>query len=405
MTFQLITLVTCTLGMGLVGLVYNSPAVYFMVAALVSLLLVSYAGSRLSARAIAWRRDNADRVFEHEPMRVMAELTNQGRLPRFLLTVIDRLPEFVYSDHPPEFVLPALWPGEKVRLSYQARAQKRGVYALGPLRISVSDPFGVFQHFVPMAAQAEAVVYPRPVPLTGLVARTGGEPGLSTGERARASQSGLEFYGIRDYQPGDELRRIHWPATAHHRQLTVIEYERGISRTLAVVLDTRAGSEFGAGVDTTLEVGVRVAASLVHWALESQGTAFLALDAGGGPRWLEIERADREYEALEVLARVSAAGTTPVSTLLDWAGRHLMPGATACAVTALPDAHLPASVALLRRQQVRVAAVLIDAQSFDLRAADLTVGGALETAGAAVAVVKRGDDLGEALKGALIEVE
>lgn len=403
MTFQLITLLTCTASMALVGLVYNAPAVYLMVAALFSMLVVTYASSRLSARALSWRRDTADRVFEHEPVTVTVELANQGRLPRFLLTVIDRLPEFVHSDQPPEFVLPALWPGERVQFSYQARAQKRGVYQLGPLRVSVSDPFGVFQRFAPIAARAEAVIYPRPVPLSGLVAKTGADPGLSTGERARSSQSGLEFYGIRDYQPGDELRRIHWPATAHHNQLTVIEYERGISRSLAVVLDARAGTEFGSGVDTTLEVGVRAAASLVHWVLQSQGNAYLAVDSAAGPRWLEVDRGEREPEVLEVLARVKADGTMPISRLLDWAGGQLLPGASACVLTALPDARLLSAVMLLARQQVRVSVVLINARSFDQRApAPLDIG-ALESAGTLIARVNRGDNLGEALKDLLVE--
>jgi len=403
MSFQLVTLLTCAAGMSLVGLVYNAIAVHFMVGALLATVVVSYATSRLSALALEWRREAADRVFEHEPVEVAVELTNRGRLPRFLLTVVDQLPEFMRADHLPEFVLPSLWPGERVRLSYQARAAKRGVYALGPLRVSVSDPFGVFHHFVPVPAVGEAVVYPRPVPLGPLeIGETGADPALSTGERARASDSGTEFYGIRDYQPGDELRRIHWPATAHHNRLTVIEFEHGSSRSLTVVLDAMAGTEFGAGADTSLELGVRIAASLIHWVLHNDGRAGLAVGSAEGVRWIELDRLDREYEALEVLARVRADGPLPVSQVLEEAGQYMPAGGATCVVTAAPDAGLPGAVALLRRQQLHVAVALLDAISFDPRAPGFLAPAALEAAGARVATIRRGDRIEAPLKGVFL---
>lgn len=402
MTFQLITLVAAATAIALLGLVYTSIPVYVMLAALLSVLVVSFVASRLSTAALGWRRPAVDRVFEHEPVTVVMELTNRGRLPRLLLTVRDHLPEFVEAERPPEFVVPSLWPGERARLSYQARALKRGVYSLGPLSVSASDPFGIFRRFVPLAAHTEAVVYPRPVPLAGSVARTGTQTGLSTGERARAAESGLEFYGVRDYQPGDELRRIHWPITARHAQLTVIEYERGTSASLTVVLDTAAGTEFGTGVETTLEVGVRAAASLIRWALASQGVSTLVVGSSAGPHWVEVSQPDREYEALEVLARVKAEGTIPISKVLEWAGHRMISGGAVCAVTAAPDKGLPAVIEGLRQRQVRVSVVMMEAASFDPRAFQPAVVDALRIAGAVTATVRRGDDLREALRGVLV---
>jgi uncharacterized protein (DUF58 family) len=403
MSFQFLTLVTCAAGMALVGLVYNAIAVHFMVGALIATLIVSYASSRLSARALDWKREAADRVFEHEPMAITVELTNRGRLPRFLLTVADRLPEHVRSDQLPEFVLPALWPGERVKLSYQAYAVKRGVYSLGPLRVSVSDPFGVFQRFVPFQAIGEAVVYPRPVSLTALeISDTVSDPAQSGGERSQAAESGLEFYGVRDYQPGDELRRIHWPATAHHNRLSVIEFERGASRSLTVVLDAAAGSEFGAGIDTTLEVGIRIAASLVHWALEHHGYASLAFVSASGPHWVELERLDQEWEALEQLARLQADGAMPISHVVEWAGARIPTGGSVCVVTCAPDPRLPAAIGLLTHQQIRVAAALVDPISFDARAPRYASAADLEVVGASAVVIRRGEDLQDALSGAFI---
>ncbi len=400
MTLQFLTIVAAAGGLGMLALTHNAAAEYFMFSVLVAVLLVSYASSRLSTRALRLRRDAADRVFENEPLRVTLDVTNRGRFPRFLLDVKDTLPEFVESDDGQEFVVPTLWPGEQVTLSYVARARKRGVYTWGAVQVSASDPFGVFQRFVPFDAAREAVVYPRPIDLNGSLGRAGIEArGLSTGERARGSESGLDFYGIRDYRPGDELRRIHWPATAHHGRLTVIEFDRGASENVAVVLDNRAGTEYGRGLDTTLEVGVRVAASLIHWAVASEGIGFLAVSLRGGPRWISVERLHGEYEALEVLARVKPDGEIPPSSLLQWAARHLQPEANVVLITAAPDDGVPAAVESLRRRYLKVSAVVLDAHSFDPQAPYSThLNRRLEAAGAGVVGLSRGSDLRQGLQ-------
>jgi uncharacterized protein (DUF58 family) len=179
----------------------------------------------------------------------------------------------------------------------------------------------------------------------------------------------------------------------------VIEFDRSASDNLAVVLDTRAGTEFGVGVDTTLEVGVRAAASLIHWALVSEGAGFIAADSVKGPHWLAVDRPDREHEILELLARVQADGSMPVSALLEWAAGRAPAGATACVVTAAPDDALPAVVASLGRQQVRTAAIVLDAHSFDARARQPErMMNALSAAGAVTVGLRRGENIRDALE-------
>ena len=404
MTLQLLAVLTAAGGMALVALTHNATPVYFMFAALVAVVVVSYVSSRVSVRALGWRREAADRVYEEEPFTVRVELTNRGRLPRFLLTLRDTTPPYLEAEEAAEFVVSALWPGEKVSLAYQARARKRGVYTVGPISTWASDPFGVFQQRAALEARAEVIIYPRPLALSGHFGRSElGAGGTGAGEQARIHEAGLDFYGVRDYQPGDELRRIHWPATAHHGRLTVIEFDRGSTENLAVVLDTRAGTEFGRGAETTLEVGVKVAASLIHWALVSEGSAVVVADSAEGPRWVGVERLDHEYEALELLARARADGSMPVSALLEWAAASLPSGATVFTVTAAPDAALPGLVEALERRHLHTAVIVLDSHSFDSRAGYATEAmEALSAAGAVTVMVRRGDDLTEALERALV---
>jgi len=399
MSLQLLAILTAAGGMGMLALTHNAAAEYFMFSALIAVMLVSYATSRLSTRALRLRRETTSRVFENEPLSVHLDLVNRGRFPRFLLDLNDSLPEFVEADGERDFVVPSLWPGERVSLTYTARALKRGVYQWDPLQISASDPFGIFPRFVPFDAPGEAVVYPRPIELRGGLARSGIEArAQSSGERARGSESGLDFYGIRDYWPGDDLRRIHWPATARHGKLNVIEFDRGASENIAVVLDTAEGSEFGSGLDTSLEVGVRAAASLAHWSLRSEGVASLAAAFPDGPQWVSVDQLHREHEILELLARVHADADIPTSALLSWAASHLTPEASIVVITARPDDALPAVIASLVRSLVSVSALLLYAPSFDPRAPDVSaLADEIRAAGARSVLLRRDGDLAGAL--------
>src|SRR5207245_5277986 len=81
---------------------------------------------------------------------------------------------------------------------------------------------------------------------------------------SRPWPSGLEFYGMREYVPGDDLRRIVWRASARTGKVMVREAEQGITDHITLILDTDRGghSRDGEGLSESLETGIRVAASL-----------------------------------------------------------------------------------------------------------------------------------------------
>jgi len=370
-----------------------------MCAALWAVMLVSFVSSRVSARAFTWRREVADRVFEEEPFAVTLEVTNRSPFPLFMVKVADTLPHYVTPVDNPSFLLPVLWPGEKAKLLYRAQAAKRGVFSLGPVRVSVSDPFGVFPRIAQVSLPGEAVIFPRPLLLTADLGQGGLElRGTISGERSRAMESGLDFYGIRPYQPGDDLRRIHWPATAHHGRLVVIEYERGTSGAITVALDTRQGSEFGQGLHTTLETGVKVAASLLHWVLTNEGVGALALDSRHGVGWQVVERVDQEQEVLAALAWAQADGPLPFPAIVDWIGPKAPMGSLVVLITALPDTGLAATARWLVDVGAEVVVLVMEAGSYGGPAGmTAAMERELQRSGADVFVHQRSDDLKDML--------
>lgn len=167
-----------------------------------------------------------------------------------------------------ESYLPGYTPGQvascgaeaSVRWKSEAICRRRGVFRLGPHSLHSGDPFGLFRLHVRSTQQESLLVYPRVVHLPPIDLPRGQTSGRD--RRRRPLHGDLRSPTVRFYQPGDSLRRIHWPTTAHRGQLMVSELEEEPSGDLWIVLDLNAAAQSGAGEKSTLETSVILAASL-----------------------------------------------------------------------------------------------------------------------------------------------
>lgn len=116
------------------------------------------------------------------------------------------------------------------------------------------------------------------------------------------------MYGLREYVPGDDLRRVHWKNSARRGKLTVVEYEAAEAHDLAVLLDLTPGAHSGRGDESTLEYGVTLAASVAVQAL-NRGVAAALVAPGATDRSVPAQEALADRTTiLEALAWVQADG-------------------------------------------------------------------------------------------------
>ena len=404
--YKAVTLVVGGFCLALVAIPYDRPSVYFMSASCFSVLLVAYLAARFSPASLSWQRHTADRVFDGDEVKVEISLTNRARLPRFLVTVEDTLSPWLETDTLPRFLLPVLWPGQEVTLSYQARARRRGLLQLGPLQVTSGDPLGLITRRRSFPALSQALVYPRPVELGAR--ETGGRDlyGTLLSRESGAAREGLEFYGVRDYQPGDDLKHVHWKATARHGRLNVIEFEQDPSPEATLVLDLQHGTEVGHDIHTTLEYGVKIVASLASHMLHRGGRLSFEARDGSQRYHLEVRRLDHLFQLYELLALAKADGPQPVSHLVSEVSRDLRPGASLTVITPALTPMLANQLYGLFPRRVEMEVILLEADSFDgprgptpaRREQIRALAEELETAGVAVTRVRRQDDLGEVLR-------
>ena len=285
-----LTLVLTGLGLGLADLTRIGVL-------LLALTLLSALTSRRALPDLdVDRRVRPSRLSVDEVATVSVEVANNGKRRSPVLMAEERV-DYALGDRP-RFVLPRMGPGERREVSYDIRSHLRGRHHLGPLSFRVRDPFGLSTRQVSLTSSAEVLVLPRVEPLSS--GRAGGEGVGAEGVIPHmVALHGEDDVAIREYRDGDDLRRIHWPATAHQGELMVRQEDRPARRRAVLVLDSRAGGHRGAGASGSFEWAVSAVASVAaHLASNGYAVHMVSHESVTEGRSAEIVDLDSALEAL-----------------------------------------------------------------------------------------------------------
>lgn len=186
-------------------------------------------------------------------------------------------------------------------LTYPVATEHRGLITAGPLVVRRYDPFGLVTAERRFTSTCSVSVRPRRHPLRMLP--SGRQRDLEGPTRER-SEGTASFHQLRPYQPGDDLRRIHWRSTARTGDLLVKQMVDTTRPELVVVLDNRE-APIGAA---DFEEAVDIAASVVR-AAEDEDFPTTLLFADGATV------ADLDGQPIPALDRLTAVGRTPADSL------------------------------------------------------------------------------------------
>jgi uncharacterized protein (DUF58 family) len=284
----------------------------------------------------------------------VAEVTvrNVGRLPTATAEVRDAVPPALTDAR--ATTLPPVPPGGRAVVVTALRGAQRGRFPVGPLRVTLRDPFRLVARQRRLPGTGELTVYP-PVwrlpaglPLGGAQS-TGGEG------TPRPLAAGEDRSTVREYVQGDDLRSVHWASTAHRGKLMVRQAEAPQDPRAVVLLDLRADRHGGHGPTASLETSVAAAASVVfHLADRGRGVVLVDGPLAAPPR-------ARAAEAwLEHLAAVTP-GRVDLSAVLQQLGQGIAGDGALVAVVTVPDAAELQALVRTGRAFTSRAAILVDA--------------------------------------------
>lgn len=278
------------------------------------------------------------RPVRGRPVTIRATLRNRSR--RTLLADVSVGAPFVAEPPRASVRVPR---GGVETVSSTSDASRRGRHRSGPVECSIGDGIGLAAVRWNEPAGVETIVLPAFTPVTG--APTLPPEENASGPARRSPMRGTEFHSLREYQRGDDLRQVHWRASAKHGSLLVRELEPLAMPRFTILLDDRRGSRPDPG---RFELGVSLAASVAA-GLSRRGSGIRLVTS-------EARVGAHEYgsAALErIVERLALAEASLHTSLVEAARRSAPPGRGGGLVLIAPpiadDASMGALLAVGRR--------------------------------------------------------
>jgi uncharacterized protein (DUF58 family) len=373
---------------GAVGTAVNGGTLYIRLLYLGALLLVlawlltlfSLRGIKVERQARSQRGTVGDIFEEH------FEVSNASRIPKLWLEVANGsdIPNATGSR-----ILTFLRAKQKRIYTARTWLTSRGGFLLGPTTVTSGDPFGIFRVSKVFPAKSSLVV----LPLLFQVNEFLSPPGLLPGGKAirrKAIDVTPHASGVREYIPGDPMKRIHWPTSIRRDQLMVKEFEQDPQSEVWLFLDTHKGVHFSRPQQETvsypiddllllrrrevrlqpssLEYAVSITASLAHYFIAQRRAVGLVTASYRNYKVISAERSERqEAKILEELAFLRAESSYTLPGLVTAQMGQLPQGSSAILVTPMIWSELLIAVDSLQRRNLRPVVVLLMVESFGSR--------------------------------------
>lgn len=259
---------------------------------------------------------------------VVMTIENGSRMPSGVLLLEDQVSENLGDGM--RVLLDQVPPQARRSVRYTVSGRERGRGRIGPLSVTVTDPFGTATVTRSFTATNPIIVTPRIVDLSDVgraIAPGGRGETLFRSLAARGDDDVLP----REHRPGDDMRRIHWRATAKQGELMVRREEQPWHSSVVVILDNRAQAHVGTGLSSTFEWAVSAAASVtLHylrrgWQVTALTTTGHLLVHTTGSSSAEIDSALQAFADVRLLEQPMAprlgAGMEEASAVIAVLGR------------------------------------------------------------------------------------
>jgi len=262
------------------------------------------------------------RLRAGSPARIDLAIRNRARRRTPVLSAHDH----VQGGRGASVLLAPLSPGREARIAYRLPTHRRGRLRIGPLDLSLGDPLGLTRSQIRAAGVTDLMIHPRLIGLMPLVAIAGHDPTADQQPIRAIAPAGDEFFALRPYVVGDELKRVNWRASARMDDLVVRQEERPKTGRVTVVLDRRTEVYDDEG----FERAVSAALSALHSGFQGGDALRFLTSAGAAVSDIrtrsELDGVDEQLalieptqsasliRSLEELNRISRGGTLVVVT-------------------------------------------------------------------------------------------
>ncbi|MDA2979569.1 MAG: DUF58 domain-containing protein, partial [Actinomycetota bacterium] len=312
-------------------------AVFLSVAVIGGSLYVKLASPRLVLR----RSIKPEQL--HDGERAIVDLSLESRRRVYRVSVEDR----VHGLGSARFVADRVANGDAMAGRYEVLCRPRGVYKVGPSKVTIGDPLGFTESTSVFGSIDRIVVFPRVEVFVGVPTGRGQDPTINTSRASFWHTGGEDFYTLREYHQGDDLRKVHWPSSAKRDTLMIKQLEMPWQSRAFIILDPRIEPHRSA---ESFEQAVRGAALSLRHLFASGYTPTIWTGTANGT---VVGNADAYRAAMEELATIQPSSGLNLAHLVSRLRRSGMAGGVLVLVTGHADAADLAAMQLLSQDFYR----------------------------------------------------
>lgn len=315
------------------------------------------------------RQVEKERAFEGEELTVYWRMENLGPSLE-LLEVFDRLPPQLEVVEGSRYLVTRLRRREVVEREYTVRLRAQGKHLLGPVVLRSRDFSSFFIHTVVVEDAVAVAVSPRREDLRRSQLRARRMRTWLGQNPSRSPGLGTDFWSIRDYLPGDEMRRINWKASARLDSLFTNELEGERSGDFILILDAREETASGPIHETALDMGVRAAMSLAEMLLDARNRVGL-ITMRAFLDWVYPAFGRRQFlHIVESLLNVKPGGQWTLKHLPWVLGRFFPTGSHLIIISPMVDASTQDAILEMKARGFETLVLSPSAVELEMRQAD-----------------------------------
>lgn len=362
----------------------NGKDIFVRVTVLGSLfVLINWIWTLISVRKLTIKR--TQRLLRYQVGNIFEEgfeLINPVRYARLWVEIVDlsNLPGKTGSK-----VISGV--GGKKNRYYNSRTilTKRGAFVLGPTLLRSGDPFGMFLTEKHIPSEKQLLVLPYIEEITRFPEPAGNIQG-GRSIRQKSLEATSFASGVREYQPGDPLNRIHWKSSARKEKFMVKEFDQDPQGDVWIVIDGNVEANFHELVvdnvkfadsfwalkkksafklpRSTFEYAISISASLASYFIDADKAVGIAC-ADSALTVLPTEKGSRQLgKILETMAFFEGRGQLQINEVIESLSTQIARGSAVVIVSPAPSETLQLCIEILIRRRLKPIVIQINRDSF-----------------------------------------
>ncbi len=246
-------------------------------------------------------------IHEGDNFKIKTTVKNTGETIRYL-EILDEVSPRMNIIKGTNHIVTELKAGEEMVIEYILSCPVRGDAEIGPIHLRYKDPLALYFTEWIEDKRAKVTILPRIEEISKVYIRPKYTRNWLGNIQSGSMGSGTEFFALREYLPGDTMKRINWKATARHMYPVTNEFEGENSGDVIIVVDAERDSNLGTVELNTNNVSVRAAASLASSILADRNRVGLVV-LGDYLDWLYPAFGREQFHrVMDVLARPTEGG-------------------------------------------------------------------------------------------------